>query len=129
MTFRMTLGKRIGSGIILMLFLMLAVGFGGWFGLTRVLAVVQLYKAINSVQLIVSNAKEKTSEFLIANLVGDEKRADAAFSDTQAQIREALAQINAVKGNSGTSNRDLEKVALVEKAINGYRDLLDKYRN
>ncbi|MCE5281572.1 MAG: methyl-accepting chemotaxis protein [Deltaproteobacteria bacterium] len=129
MTFRMTLGKRIGSGIILMLFLILAVGFGGWFGLTRVLAVVQLYKAINSVQLIVSTAKEKTSEFLIANLVGDQKRGDAAFSETQTQIREALAQINAVKGNSGTSARDLEKVALVEKAINAYRDLLDKYRN
>jgi len=129
MTFQMTLGKRIGSGIILMLFLMLAVGFGGWFGLTRVLAVVQLYKAINSVQLIVSTAKEKTGEFLLANMVGDKTLGDAAYSDTQAQIREALVQINAVKNDSGTGARDLEKVVLVEKAITGYRDLLDKYRN
>ena len=129
MTFRMTLGKRIGSGIVLMLFLMLAVGFGGWFGLTRVLGVVKLYKAVNSVQLIVSNAKEKTSEFLIANLVGDKTLGDTAFSDTQVQIKEALVQINAVKNDSGTSARDREKVALVEKAINGYREFLDKYRN
>ncbi|MCE5264833.1 MAG: methyl-accepting chemotaxis protein [Deltaproteobacteria bacterium] len=129
MTFRMTLGKRIGSGIVLMLFLMLAVGFGGWFGLTRVLGVVKLYKAINTVQLIVSNAKEKTSEFLIANLVGDKTLGDAAFSETQVRIKEALAQINAVKSDSATSARDREKVALVEKAINGYGELLEKYRN
>ena len=129
MAFRMTLGKRIGSGIVLMLFLMLAVGFGGWFGLTRVLGVVKLYKAISSVQLIVSNAKEKTSEFLIANLVGDKTVGDAAFSDTQDQIKEALVQINAVKSSSATSAQDLEKVVLVEKAINGYKELLDKYRN
>jgi methyl-accepting chemotaxis protein len=129
MTLRMTLGKRIGAGIVLMLFLMLAVGFGGWFGLTRVLGVVKLYKAINSVQLIVANAKEKTSEFLIANMVGDKARGDAAFSETQAQIREALAQIQAVKGDSGTSGKDLEKVVLVEKAIVGYKEFLDKYAN
>jgi methyl-accepting chemotaxis protein len=129
MTLRMTLGKRIGSGIVLMLFLMLAVGFGGWFGLTRVLSVVKLYKAINTVQLIVSNAKEKTSEFLIANMVGDQARGDAAFAETQTQIRDALAQINAVKGDSATSTGDLEKVVLVEKAIAGYKDLLEKYRN
>ena len=72
MAFRMTLGKRVGSGIVMMLFLMLAVGFGGWFGLTRVLGVVRLYEAVSSVQLTVSTAKEKTGEFLIANLAGDQ---------------------------------------------------------
>jgi hypothetical protein len=129
MAFRMTLGKRVGSGIVMMLFLMLAVGFGGWFGLTRVLGVVRLYQAVSSVQMVVSTAKEKTGEFLIANLVGDQTLGDAAFSDSQIQIRKALAQIDAVKSDSGTSAQDLEKVVLVEKAITGYRELLDKYRN
>ena len=50
----LTLGKRIASGIVLMLVLMVVVGAAGYYGLSRVSNVLALYKDIQTFQGIAS---------------------------------------------------------------------------
>ena len=66
----LTLGKRIASGIILMLMLMTIVGLFGYISLTRVLQVVDQYRNFNSIQHHISTIKEKTDSYLLANYAG-----------------------------------------------------------
>ena len=60
MKFSMTLGKRIAFGIIIMLILMTMVGTAGYYGLNRVLSVMEFNENIRLFQNIIqANFKSK----------------------------------------------------------------------
>ncbi len=77
----MTLGKRIASGIGLMLVLMVVVGAAGYYGLNRVGAVMGFYRQINSLQGIVASFKDESNSYILSELrddfEGQEKRRPA----------------------------------------------------
>jgi len=59
----MTLGKRIASGITLVLVLMVMVGMAGISGLMRVLGVMDFYSEINQFKATLSSLKQGTDQY------------------------------------------------------------------
>ena len=69
MKLNMTLGKQIAFGIIVLLLLMVMVGSAGYYGLNRVLSVMEFNNTIQVFQNIVSPIKEQTDQYQLEEKV------------------------------------------------------------
>ena len=89
----LTLGKSMGSGIALILGLMLVVGISGYYGLQSVVRVMAFYQDITSFQGIISSAKESTDQYFLANLSGQSAAGEKAHKATFAYFCVSLEMI------------------------------------
>ncbi len=87
MRLHMTLGKRIASGIVLMLVLMLAVGAAGYFGLAQVLRVTEFYKDINELETAVSSVKGHMDRYLLAMAKGQKEGEEKMIKEVWSLIQ------------------------------------------
>ncbi|MBN1105863.1 MAG: chemotaxis protein [Deltaproteobacteria bacterium] len=128
MRFEMTLGKRIASGIALMLVLMVAVGIAGYVGLSRVLGVTGFYQEMNELQGLIASVKGHTDQYLLACSMGDSKAAGDSIKATYARLDSALAAIDQVVGVENVDQESKQKLAVAKGEVNQYRKALDGFR-
>lgn len=124
---KLTLGKRIASGIALMLILMAVVGAAGYYGLGRVSNVMALYKDIQAFQGVVASFKEQSDQYMLAEYRAEEELAKKARKGALSQLDKGAVAIGRIKVNAAVGEQGREKLELAEKAINQYRDLFNAY--
>ncbi|MBW2017437.1 MAG: methyl-accepting chemotaxis protein [Deltaproteobacteria bacterium] len=124
---QLTLGKRIASGIILLLILMGIVGGAGYFGLLRVSKVVGLYKDISSLQSIVALGKEQFDLYMVAALSGDRESMAETKAKTLDILGKGSAFIEEIKGKASVDRAGKEQLAAAQEAIKGYRKAFVQY--
>ncbi|MFH0726332.1 MAG: methyl-accepting chemotaxis protein [Pseudomonadota bacterium] len=128
MPMHLTLGKRIASGIMLMLLLMALVGVFGFIGLNRVLKVVDQYKNFNTIRDIVSSVKENSDSYLLANYSGEIQAEEKAEKEVLLSLDNGSASIAIMRNQSGTTgNGIMEKLEAAQKVIEEYRAVFNAY--
>ncbi len=89
--FRMSLGKRIAFGIIVILALMSIVGSSGYYSLSRVLSVMEFNNNVLTFQNIVSSIKEQTDQYLLSIYSGDIAQKETAREKAFTELDKCLA--------------------------------------
>jgi hypothetical protein len=123
----LTLGKRIALGISIMLLLMLVVGFSGYFGLKKVLAVSGLYQNINGFKDIVYRVQEETHQYFLSIYGGDKGVSDAHKREVMAFIEKGLDSIRNLMKNPLVDEEGKGLLIRAEKGIKDYGNTLRKY--
>lgn len=125
MNLQMTLGKRIGSIIAIMLVLMAAVGMAGYSGLDRVLAVTGFYRDIREISGAVADVSAGMDRYLLANARGSAGSREEMIKDIQSRLANVLTIIEEMKGNIDQQGAD--QLASIKKDLNGYAATMNDY--
>jgi len=123
----LTLGKRIASGIVLMLILMAVVGAAGYYGLGRVTNVMGLYKDIQTFQGIVTSFKEQSDQYMVATYRDEKELVNSARKRTLTQLDKGAVEVGRIKANAMVGEEGRKKLELAEEAIKQYRNLFNAY--
>jgi len=127
MRLRMTMGKRIAAGIIIMLVLMVVVGLVGYLGLSRVSEVTAFYSDINSLQQTVASVKGETDQYYLALFNEDKELQEKAYKGTFTQLDKALNMVGAIKSHPTVDAEGREKLEYSESEIAKYKTQLGNY--
>ena len=122
MKLNMTLGKRIAFGIIVMLLLMVMVGSAGYYGLNRVLSVMEFNNTIQVFQNIVSSIKEQTDQYQLNIYSAENDLKDAARKEAFVQLDNGIALIEQIKNLSIMGDNGRKKLSTAEREIKNYKD-------
>ena len=123
----MTLGKRIVSGIILMIILMVIVGMAGYFGLNRVLRVMSFYQAINALQTIAASVQESVDRYILAGKNGEMDLQAKAQKETLAFLAQGHAMLATLKDHPVVDEQGQNDLLSAAKEIEGYKAVFNKY--
>jgi len=124
---RLTIGKRIGFGFALLLLMMLGMGIGGYWGLTRLVNVMDFYKDINSIKSQFASADESVTQYLLNSY--DEGR-EAQLSDRKkalTALERSLDAVKRIRNKSILRDNDIMDVSRIKKLIERYRGDFDLY--
>lgn len=124
---RLTLGKRIASGIIIMLVLMVIVGAAGYLGLNRVSDVTAFYGDINTFQQTAASVKAATDQYLLAILKDDKERQEKAQGETFSYLDKALGMVEVIKEQPAVDGEGKERLAYSKEEINKYKSIFTLY--
>jgi methyl-accepting chemotaxis protein len=124
---RLTLGKRIAAGIIIMLVLVVVVGAAGYLGLNRVSEVTAFYRDINIFQQTVGLLKEETDQYLLALSKDDKERQDKAYSEAFSQLDKALVMVGSIRNQATVEGEAKESLAHSQRELNKYKSALALY--
>ena len=127
MVLKMTMGKRIAAGIIIMLVLMVVVGLVGYLGLSRVSEVTAFYGDINSLQQTVASVKGETDQYYLALFNEDRELQEKSYKGTFSQLDGALDRVGAIKDHPTVDAQGREKLDYSEKEIAKYKTALGHY--
>ncbi|MDD5206600.1 MAG: methyl-accepting chemotaxis protein, partial [Desulfobacterales bacterium] len=125
MNFQMTLGKRIGSIIAIMLVLMAAVGIAGYSGLSRVLAVAGFYRDIKEVAGAVANVSASMDRYLLTIAMGSAGNRPEMIKDIQSRLKNVLITIEEMKESIDQQSAD--RLASIKKDLNEYAAAMNDY--
>ncbi|PKN61892.1 MAG: hypothetical protein CVU57_27260 [Deltaproteobacteria bacterium HGW-Deltaproteobacteria-15] len=125
MNFQMTLGKRIGSIIAIMLVLMAAVGIAGYSGLSRVLAVAGFYRDIKEAAGAVANVSAGMDRYLLTVAMGSAGSRPEMIKDIQSRLSKVLIIIEEMKESIDQQSAD--RLASVKKNLNEYAATMNDY--
>ncbi|PKN29754.1 MAG: hypothetical protein CVU64_06545 [Deltaproteobacteria bacterium HGW-Deltaproteobacteria-21] len=125
MNFQMTLGKRIGSIIAIMLVLMAAVGIAGYSGLSRVLAVAGFYRDIKEAAGAVANVSAGMDRYLLTVSMGSAGNRPEMIKDIQSRLNQVLIIIEEMKESIDQQSAD--RLASVKKNLNEYAATMNDY--
>jgi hypothetical protein len=124
----LTLGKRIASGIMLILMLMTIVGAFSYISLNRVLKIVDQYKDFNTIQGLAASMKEKTDSYLLANYSGEIEVEGKAAEEVLISIDNGSIVIGKmIKQFETDGDGILEKLVSAQKMIDQYRPVFNAY--
>jgi methyl-accepting chemotaxis protein len=123
----MTLGKRIASGIALMLVLMLVVGAAGYYGLSRVDTVMGVYRQVNSLQGLAAAFRDESSKYMLSEMqddaAGKETAQEAAFS----LIEQSDALLADLESMPGITQEEKQGISSARDAMNTYKANFEAY--
>jgi methyl-accepting chemotaxis protein len=122
MKFSMTLGKRIAFGIIVMLLLMAMVGSAGYYGLNRVLSVMEFNNTIQAFQNIVSSIKEQTDQYQLNIYAAENDRKEAARKEVFVQLDGGINLVAQLKNVAIMGKDGKEQLSTAETEIKKYKD-------
>lgn len=125
---RMTLGRRIASGIVLVLLLMLAVGGVGYVGITGIRSVVGFSDKISNLQVAVASAESHTDRYLLSTFDGDKDLQKNSVAGISSQLSEAARIIAEIKTNSILTSDDFEKLNLASNEITAFGKVFAQYK-
>lgn len=123
----MTLGKRIASGIALMLVLMLVVGAAGYYGLSRVAEVMGFYRQINSLQGVVASFREQSSHYMLSELRDDSEGLESAREEAFALLDQGASMLAGLGAVPGINEQEKQGLSSAKEAINGYKSTFENY--
>ena len=125
MNFQMTLGKRIGSIIAIMLVLMAAVGIAGYSGLSRVLAVAGFYRDIKEVAGAVADVSAGMDRYLLTVAMGSAGNRPEMIQDIQSRLKRVLVVIEVMKESIDQQSAD--RLASIKKDLDEYAAAMNDY--
>jgi hypothetical protein len=123
----MTLGKRIASGIALMLVLMLVVGGAGYYGLSRVDAVMQVYTQVNSLQRVAAAFRDESNKYMLFEMQDDTAGQETAYDAAFSLLGEGNAMLNSLESESGITAEDAQDIAMARDAMETYKTHFEAY--
>ncbi len=118
----MTLGKRIAFGIIVMLLMMVLVGSAGYYGLNRVLSVMEFNNTTQVFQNIISSIKEQTDQYQLNIYNADNGLKEAARTEVFVQLDKGINLIGQIKNLSSTGDEIIKKLSTAETEIQNYKN-------
>jgi len=121
----MTLGKRIGSIIAIMLVLMAAVGIAGYTGLNRVLSVANFYRDIKEVSGAVANVSAGMDRYLLTNAMGSSGNREEMIKDVRSRLGKVQILMEATNGN--IDQQIAERIDSLKNDLHGYASLMNEY--
>lgn len=120
----MKLGLRLALGISVILILMLVVGFSGYFGLSRVLAMTKFYSSINVLQQNVSALKEWTDQYFIAVYSDQDDLRQQAIGHTRELVARGLKNVATLKQHAEGAEAN-KNLARLYEGLTQYKDSFD----
>ncbi len=123
----MTLGKRIASGIALMLVLMLVVGAAGFYGLSRVNEVMQVYTQVNSLQRVAAAFRDESNKYMLFEMQDDTAGQETAYGAAFSLIEEGNALLARLKSVPGITPEEAQGIASAREAMNTYKTHFETY--
>ncbi|MFP4036876.1 MAG: methyl-accepting chemotaxis protein [Desulfobacteraceae bacterium] len=123
----MTLGKRIASGIGLMLVLMLVVGAAGYYGLSRVADVMGFYRQVNTLQGLVASFEEQSSSYMLSEFRDDTEEQEAAREEAYSLLDQAEAMLKGLGAVPGMSDQEKQGLSSADEAIKKYKSDFEGY--
>ena len=123
----MTLGKRIASGIALMLVLMLVVGGAGHYGLSRVNVVMQLYTQVNSLQTLAAAFRDESNKYMLSEMQDDTAGREAAYDAAFFLLENGDTMLTRLESVSGISPEEAQDIASARNAMNTYKEHFEAY--
>lgn len=123
----MTLGKRIAFGIALMLVLMLVVGGAGYYGLSRVDAVMKLYTQVNSLQTLAAAFRDESNKYMLFEMQDDIPRREAAYEAAFSLLGEGDAMLARLESVPGITPEEAQDIASARDAMNTYKEHFEAY--
>lgn len=127
MTFKMTLGKRIASGIIIMQILMIIVGLAGYWGLKQVSDVTAFNSAMDLLQKTLASVKGETDQYFLAILYENKELQDSSYKGTLSQLDRAGKMVADIKNSRLIDEQGRERLGYFESEIDKYRAALRDY--
>ncbi|MFP4087751.1 MAG: methyl-accepting chemotaxis protein [Desulfobacteraceae bacterium] len=122
-----TLGKRIGSGTVLMLILMVIVGAGGYYGLKQVSGVMDIYRKINEIQAAAASFKESSDQYMLARYRGQGELQKEARERALSFLDKAHGVIAQVRANAVLGKAGKAKLESADSAVSQYREKFQAY--
>ena len=122
---KLTIGKRIGLGFALVLLMMLGMGIGGYWGLTRLVNVMAFYKNIDTIKSQFASAEESVTRYLLNSY--DEGR-EAQLSDRKkvlSALKRSLAATEEISNSSILQDSDGIDASRIKKLIERYEGDFD----
>lgn len=123
----MTLGKRIAFGIALMLVLMLVVGGAGYYGLSRVDAVMKLYTQVNSLQTLAAAFRDESNKYMLYEMQDDTPGKEAAHEAAFSLLGEGDAMLARLESVPGITPEEVQGIASARDAMNTYKEHFEAY--
>ncbi|MFO7783282.1 MAG: methyl-accepting chemotaxis protein [Thermodesulfobacteriota bacterium] len=123
----MTLGKRIASGIGLMLVLMVVVGAAGYYGLSRVDAVMGFYRQVNSLQGLTASFRDESSRYMLSEMRDDSEGKETSLAEALSLLDQGREMLVRLEAWQGISDREREAFSSARGAINEYRSGFRSY--
>ncbi|RLB22655.1 MAG: hypothetical protein DRG76_06185 [Deltaproteobacteria bacterium] len=127
MSFTMTLGRRIGVGIAIMLALSVIVGLAGYMGLTKVTKVTDFYRKINELQQTMSSLKGETDQYFLAIFQGNKELETKSFKKVKARLKKAEGKVREIEKYVTGDAQGKEKLKKLQDNVKGYGVLFEKY--
>ncbi|MCP4578807.1 MAG: hypothetical protein GY846_21220 [Deltaproteobacteria bacterium] len=124
---KLTIGKRIGFGFALLLLMTLAMGIGGYWGLTRLVNVMDFYKDIDVIKSQFTSAGESVTHYLLNAY--DEGR-ETQLSDrkkARSALERSLESVEKIRDRPILHNNDAIDVSHIRKLIEKYGGGFDLY--
>ncbi|MCE5243250.1 MAG: methyl-accepting chemotaxis protein [Desulfobacteraceae bacterium] len=128
MAVKFTLGKKIVSGIFLMLILMLVVGGVGYFGLKGVLGVTELSFKVLQLNAAVTEAGAQTDRYLLGLSTGNKALEEASTKATLKQLETASKLIQDTKNHPSIGEAEVEKLNQAVKSLGDFGEIFGRYR-
>ncbi len=126
MRVNLTLGKRIASGIGLMLILMVLMGLVGYFGLNGVLKVVEFSDRIGALSDTIASAGAHTDRYLLSIYSGDTALKEKSLKEISSQLAEGAKIVQVIKGQS-LESADLAKLESANKEMAEFAGIFKQY--
>jgi methyl-accepting chemotaxis protein len=123
----MTLGKRIASGIALMLMLMLVVGGAGYYGLSRVESVMGVYRQVNALQRLAAAFKDESNKYMLAEMQDDSAGKEAAYEEAFSLLGEAETMLVRLESLPGVTAGEQREIAAARDAMTAYKENFEAY--
>ena len=117
---------RLGLVVLLSILALLAVGFGGWFGITRVSnSVVTLQDARLPAAMLIGDIRGATNQLLLLSfeVLAREKQANA-----QSKFAQTLARKESVTGTLTKAMEDYDRVAKTEEEAESWNTLKESMK-
>jgi methyl-accepting chemotaxis protein len=124
---KLTLGKRIASGIILMLMLMAVVGGVGYYGLRQVSGVMRLYTGVQALQSDVVAFKEQSDQYMLAAYRADKNAKAATLKNTLSQLDKGYGTVGQIKADLSLTEERRKQLESAGEMIGKYRDAFNAY--
>ncbi len=124
----LTLGKRIASGILLMLMLMILVGAVGYFGLKHVVDVMEFSGKITGLDQVISYARSEADRYVAGVYSGDKDLVELSVKGVSEQLERALAMVGELRSDPAIRADDAEKLENSAKEINNFFQAFNQYR-
>ncbi len=123
----MTLGKRIASGIVLMLVLMLVVGGAGYYGLSRVDKVMGVYRQVNSLQRLAAAFRDESSKYMLSEMQDDAAGTEAAYEAAFSLLDEAETMLTQLESMPGINAEEERDIGSARDAMTAYKTNFETY--
>jgi methyl-accepting chemotaxis protein len=128
MAVRLTLGKKIASGIVFMLILMIVVGVVAYHGLSGLLGVTNFSMEVLRLDNALTSAESDVNRYVASTYSGDKELEAVAVKEGMQKLSEAAEFIQKIKGWSGLLGIGVERFEQAGKALDDFTGVFANFR-